>query len=187
MCGQWAGPGGHTASGRGGRGFGKCPEVAFHALLLFPAVLVGQMLRGPCGTRRRPLGGPRHSFLWPFLLGPDSADILASLWDACPGGQADPEGGDLLTAGPNPTRGALCGGRRWVRSLRCPGNPCPCLAGRPCSGGPPLHQPARVTGGWPLNLFQFIFSAPHPWSYTTTLPARECGGVLKNYLPLALI
>ena len=78
----------------------------------------------------------------PSLLGPDSTDILASLQDACPSGQADPEGGDLLTAGPNPRRGALCGGRRWVgsqetRSLRCPGSPCPWLAGWPRSAAHP--------------------------------------------------
>ena len=146
----------------------------------------------PVGTRRRPLGGALDTAsCGPSLLRPDSEHTCFPAGRR-PVGQADPEGTDLLTAGPNPTRGALCGGRRWVgsqqtRSLRCPGGPCPWLAGRPRSGGPPLHQPARVTGGRPLNLSQFIFSAPHPWSYTTTLPAHECGGVLKNYLPPALI
>lgn len=54
------------------------------------------------------------------------------------------------------------------------GNPCPYLAGWPRSRTcPPSACPGD--GGRPLNLSQFIFSAPHPWPYTTTLPVRECG------------
>lgn len=180
-------PGGPRCLRPGWERFWKRSRGGLSCSLALPSCACRAGAPWPVWDKETPSGGPRHSFLWPFLLGPDSVDILASLWDACPGGQADPEGGGLLTTGPNPTRGALCGGRRWVRSLRCPGNPCPYLAGWPRSGDLPLHQPARVTGGRPLNLSQFIFSAPHPWSYTTTLPVRECGGVLKNYLPLALI
>ena len=46
-------------------------------------------------------------------------------------------------------------------------------------GGPPLHQSARVMGGRPPSLSPVIFSAPHPWSYTTTLPARVWGSAEK--------
>lgn len=64
------------------RGFGKGPEVAFHALSLFPAVLVGQMLRGLCGDKETPSLGALDTASCGPLLGPDSADILASPVDA---------------------------------------------------------------------------------------------------------